>query len=320
MFQARRKDNNEIILADDLKVIDNVSDLEFVCIDPNCAIDLIACSFGEHNKKRPFFKKHKNSEHNASCAYGKYLLLLEHGKKRALTTEELEDMDYPSQLVMPAKKAQEIDTTTKEDLPKEDTESTRKASTGEYTEVASTLKKVTAIDQIVDFYLSCPYNRGIDLNLLGNSAPYRYQFRRIWGENIGNYKNGKIFYGIINLGLNPVINRDGKTRIRLHECAGWETDSTSRYNDKSQVNPYWVEIDNDQLSKHKLSRIIKTRESVANESKGTWLKSKKNDGKDAFIFFLGEAPSENEPYVFKANGGFVTFRYTEILPTKDKPA
>lgn len=87
MFKARINNTDEIIEAEDLKVLD-AKTFEFVCVDKNCNIPLIPSSFKENNKRRPFFKKYKNQEHSTKCSYSKYLHFLEIGKTRRLTELE----------------------------------------------------------------------------------------------------------------------------------------------------------------------------------------------------------------------------------------
>ena len=108
MFKARIKYTDEIIEAEDLKVIENIRSLEFACVDKNCNIPLIPSSFQEDNKKRPFFKKFKNQEHSPKCSYSKYMQFLEIGKTRRLTELEFEKLEYPSQLVMTQPKPKEM--------------------------------------------------------------------------------------------------------------------------------------------------------------------------------------------------------------------
>lgn len=319
MFQARRVDNNEIIDSEDLKALENPSDIHFVCVDPQCSIDLIPCSFGDNNKRRPFFKKRKKQDHSSKCDYSSYLKYLEVGSKRALTELELEKMDYPSRLMVAKPYEQKsTNTNTVEDIPQSKISQVRRVDSGEYSESVESNRSVSSINKIVDFYLECPYNRGVDLDLLGNVDPYRYQFRRISGKNEGDYRDNRIFYGIINLkDADSVYSKDGKTYIRLHECERWEDVPRSKWKQKRRVNPYSVEIDNDSISKYKLSSIKKSRETVANESKNKFFSNLKKDKEEAYIFFLGLAPETNNPYTFKAVGGFVTFRYTTVFHPKD---
>lgn len=318
MFQARRKDNGIIVEAEELKVITNVGEIEFYCVSPECGIDLIPCSYGVNNKKRPFFKKYHNKEHSEDCSYSTYLKFQKIGKKRKLTEIEFEKLKYPSKLVVVKKNTLETDTSTKKDLPIDKSKSTRRVNNGEFEEVAESNRRVSSISQIVDFYLNYPYNRDVDLDLLGTEAPYKYQFRRIYGKNKGNYTDNKIFYGIINFSdPDSIIHEKNLTKIKLHECEKWEKNPRSLFNTKIRVNPYWVEIDHEQVSRYKLNSILKSRETVSNQSKNDYLKKIKKSKVNAFIFFLGTAPLKEKPYVFKAVGSFVTCRYTEVLHKKE---
>lgn len=316
MYKARIKNTNKIIEAEDLKVLENVRQMEFVCVDENCGITLIPRSYGEQNKKRPHFKKKNKQEHSKNCSYGSFLHLLDIGKKRKLTDIEFEKLEYPSQLVINVPKSKETDTTTKDNLPTEEGTTTRRISNGEFEEATNSNRKVTSINQIVDFYLNCPFNRDAELDLLGKSAPYMYQFRRISGKNEGDYIDGKIFYGVINLNDgDSVISKDGKTRIKLLECEFWKENKRSLNNSKTPINPYWIEIDTNEISKYKLTRILRDRETVANQSKNDFKNAVKKKDVNAFVFFIGNVPEESNNYTFKVVNGFVSFRYTNIRKT-----
>jgi len=319
MFQARRTDTSAVIESEELKVISKPTEINFVCVDPQCAIELIPCSYGDVNKRRPFFKKRKKTDHSAACDYSSYLNYLEVGKTRSLTSIELEKMDYPSRLVIHNPyQPTAVNSTTIEDIQLQKISQTRRVDSGEYSEAIHSNRKVTSINKIVEFYLDCPYNRGVDLDLLGNVAPYKFQFKRIKDENIGDYIDNKIFYGIINLNdMDAVYQNEGKTFIRMHECERWEEIPRSIFKKKRRVNPYIVEIDNNSISDYKLSSILRSRETVANESKNLFFANRKKEKEEAYIFFLGHAPKNNNPYTFKAIGGFVAFRYTKVIHPKD---
>ncbi len=314
MFKARIQHTDEIIEAEDLKVIENVRSLEFACVDKNCNIPLIASSFQENNKKRPFFKKYPNQEHTPKCSYSKYLQFLEIGKTRRLTELEFEKLEYPSQLIMTQPKPKENDTTTSDILPESESTSTKRVSNGEFTDAAHSNRKVSAISQIVDFYLSCPYNRDVDLDLLGSKAAYMYQFKRIYGPNTDHYIDNKIFYGIIDLkDIDSLSSTEDSVIIKLHECEGWENNSGLVFPRRRRVNPYFVKVNKKDITKYKMSRILKERETISNQSKNDFFKNLKKDGVEAFIFFLGKKPSAETPYVFEAVNGFVSFRYTKVF-------
>lgn len=314
MFKARKKYTDEIIEAEDLKVIENVRSLEFACVDKNCNIPLIPSSFQENNKKRPFFKKYPNQEHSPKCSYSKYLQFLEIGKTRRLTELEFEKLEYPSQLIMAQPKQKENDTTTSDILPESESTSTKRVSNGEFTDAAHSNRKVSAISQIVDFYLSCPYNRDVDLDLLGSKAAYMYQFKRIYGPNTDQYIDNKIFYGIIDLkDLDSLSSTEDSMIIKLHECEGWEENPRLVFPRRRRVNPYFVKVNRNDITKYKMSRILKERETISNQSKNDFFKNLKKDGVEAFIFFLGKKPSAENPYIFEAINGFVSFRYTKVF-------
>lgn len=314
MFTARIKYTDEIIEAEELKVLENAKGIEFVCVDKNCSIPLIPSSFQEDNKKRPFFKKYPNQDHKPKCSYSKYLKFLEIGKTRRLTELEFEKLEYPSQLIMAQPKTVERDTSTSDVLPESESTSAKRVSNGEFTDAAHSNRKVSAISQIVDFYLSCPYNRDVDLDLLGTKASYKYQFKRIYGPNTDQYIDNKIFYGIIDLNdMDSLRSTEDSMIIKLHECEGWEDSPRLVFPKRRRVNPYFVKINKNEITKYKMNRILKERETIFNQSKNDFFKNLKKDKVEAYIFFLGKKPSTAEPYVFEAINGFVSFRYTKVF-------
>ena len=314
MFKARIKNTDDVIESEDLKVLEDVRSIEFVCVDKNCNIPLIPSSYQEKNKRRPFFKKYKNQQHSNKCSYNKYLHFLEIGKTRRLTELEFEKLEYPSQLIINQPKPKESDTTTNDILPESEGSSTKKISNGEFTEAAHSNRKVSSISQIVDFYLACPYNREVDLDLLGINAPYKYQFRRIYGPNTGNYIDNKIFYGVIDFrDLDSLRSTNEATIIKLHECERWEDNPRLVFPARRRVNPYYLKINKGEITSYKMNRILKERETVINQSKGDFLNKIKKDRVEAYVFFLGKRPAAESPYLFEAIKGFVSFRYVKIF-------
>lgn len=316
MYKAKNKKTNEIIEADELKVINNVSDINFVCVDDKCAIPLIACSFQETNKKRPYFKKHSNQEHTDSCSYSEYLKLLEVGKTRRLTDLEFEKLDYPSKLVFSLPKVKDTLTLTSELLPDSNSTAKKTISNGEFAEVANANRRVTSISQIVDFYLSCPFNRDVELDLLGVKMSYKFHFKRIYGENKGDFIDNKMFYGKIYLNsIDSEINDGHFLYLKLFECENWEKNKSLTIINKKQINPYFLKINKDEVSKYKINRILKEKETVSNLSKNDYRNNKK-DGREAWVFFIGKRPNLKNQYQFEVVNGFITFRYTTIQQIK----
>ncbi|PKR81771.1 hypothetical protein CW751_00065 [Brumimicrobium salinarum] len=315
MYKAKNKKTNEVIEADELKVINNVSSIDFVCVDDKCAIPLIACSFQETNKKRPYFKKHSNQEHTDSCSYSEYLKLLEVGKTRRLTDLEFEKLDYPSKLVFSLPKVKDTLTLTSELLPDSNSTAKKTISNGEFAEVANANRRVTSISQIVDFYLSCPFNRDVELDLLGVKMSYKFHFKRIYGENTGAYIDNKIFYGRVSLNsIDSEVSDENYLYLKLFECEDWERNNSLTSNNK-QINPYFLKINKEEISKYKINRILKEKETVSNLSKNDYRINKKH-GREAWVFFIGRKPSLKNLYEFEVVNGFITFRYTIVQPIK----
>ncbi|WP_299104345.1 hypothetical protein [uncultured Tenacibaculum sp.] len=318
MNQARDKVTGEIIDAESLKHLYEDGLSEYECIDEKCKIKLLPCSYKPTNKNRPYFKTYKGDNHKKTCQFSLYLKLLEKARKRALTNYELEDMPFPTKF----QRLKQIDTTNitskTDDLGQEQSRKSavRRKASGEFVEVLNKSKVVASISPIVDFYLKCPYNRNTELEIENESMLYRYWFKRIEKPiSKGNYKGKRIFFGRLHAGENKITETEDFMDITLYECEGWKSGSRQKL-PKQQINPFIVRINKTIISKNKLSRIKNEIGYVIEEKKNAFKNDEANK-KKAFIFFLGEAPKAEDPYVFNVLEGALVSRYTQILPTKN---
>lgn len=320
MNQARDINTGHIIDAETLKFIYEEGLSNYQCMDDSCKVKLTPCSYKPHNKNRPYFKSVKGGIHTKTCRFSAYLKLIEKAKNRALTEIELEDMPFPTKLSK-AKKTDKASATykssgsTNTDI---NTRSKRNKTSDDFVEKHNKSKVVTSLSPIVDFYIKCPFNRAIELDIEDKIQAYKYWFKRIEKPVLkGNYKGKKIFFGRLHTDKSKLEETDTTFNITMYECEKWVKGKLPRVKTKTQVNPFIISIDKTKLSKHKITRI-KNELEYAIEEKIEAFKTKDSDSKQqAFVFFYGTAPKANNPYTFTVIDGALVARYNRILPTVD---
>ena len=315
MNQARDKKRNLIIEAEELRLIKDVNHSNFECLDENCRVRLIPCSYRDENKKRPFFKLPKKRKHKESCRFSEYLKLLEEARKRRLEKRELKRFPYPAIL----KEKQNVE---EKDIVANVSLSSVKSS-GEFVVSESyewdnngvSNRSVTSISQIVDFYLRCPDNRDLDLKIFGQVTPYRYWFKRIKEGNTGQYKLRRIFYGRLSMKYNCIQNMEEEVIIELYECEDWMEPPirswSSFENHKIQKNPYHVHVTKTKLSSHKVTRLLNELDFAINRQKEAF-KAAEDSEKRAYVFFLADPPLKTSKYRFDVLSGFLVSRYEKF--------
>jgi len=308
MNQARDKNTGSVVDAEELKNISTEELSEYECVDENCKIELIPCSYKRINKIRPYFKSFTNIDHTNKCQFSRFLKLLNQAKKRRLEASEFENLPYPSKLIKPVKKLKENTLKQKEivdDL--EEVTGTKRKSTNQFEESANANRSVTTIYQIVDFYLNCPYNRDVELNIIDKAETYLYWFRRI--KNDKKYDGLRIYFGKLHTKSGYVNKKSNKITIKLFECQDWQKQKGAGFinNSKVQINPFTVNVDLENLSSHKTSRLMNEIEFAINEKKKYFSNKKKN----AYVFFLGK-PTPNVKFSFDVIDGYLATRFTEI--------
>lgn len=318
MNQARDKISREIIDAESLKHLYEDGLSEYECIDEKCRTKLLPCSFKPINKNRPYFKTSNGENHKKSCQFSEYLKLLEKARNRALTEYELEDMPFPTKYKRVKQKDTDNTTFKSNNLEQEQNSQvgTRKQASGEFVEILNKSKIVTSISPIVDFYIKCPFNRGVELEIEDIRKSYMFWFKRIKKPlKAGRYKGQCIFFGRLHTGKDKISETNDTLEITLYESEDWLSSTDNK--PAKQINPFIVSINKSIISKNKVSRI-KNEINYAIEEKINAFKNGEIDKKkDAFIFFLGEAPTKEEPYTFNVLEGSLVTRYTQILPNKN---
>ena len=316
---ARTKDTKEPIEAEELKFIEEDNMPEFICADENCAVPLVPASYKNHNKQRPHFRTLRNNDHSKSCKYSEFARILELGGKRKITFEEFENLPVPTKLISPKEKGSNgVVKSNYEDTNDDERETVkRRSSNGDFDESGNNLKSVTTISQIVDFYLSCPFNRDIELTLFDKTKPYMYWFKRLKNTLLRDEpEEYNMYFG--QLHQDNSLNTDDSEiiRFKMYDCEKWEKPTNGEWESVNyeQVNPFYVELDREKLSQHKLSRIKNEIEFARNEHLEAF-KDGKKDKRKPFIFFIGRKMTSQNPYEFEVLEHHLVARYTEIRRT-----
>lgn len=311
MHLARIKKTLEPIEAEELRFIKEDEMPEFICADENCAVNLIPASYKPHNKQRPHFRTLKNKDHTTECKFSIYTRILELGGKRKITFEEFENLPVPTKLIKSKtdKDDETIKVNLEEDINEEDNIIKRTGSTGDFDEGGNNFKSVTTISQIVDFYLSCPFNRDIELSLFDKTKPYMYWFKRLKNTLYNKEpQEFKIYYGQLYQSSTMNSENENIIRLKMYDCEGWDDIN------KEQINPMYVSIKKNKLSKIKLTKI-KNEILFAKEEQLDSYKKNKKDKKKPFVFFIGQKTNDSIPYEYEVLEGYLVARYTEIKKT-----
>ncbi len=311
MNQAKFKDSRELIDAEDLRNIDNPKNIEFICAGDNCGVPVIPCSFKRENKPRPYFKI-RNIEHSSECTYSSFLDFLKLGYTGRLSHSDLVKMEFPSRLRVYIKP--NVDNKIQkriEESSEVEGVSKRRNFVDEFSDEKKSNKVVTSINQIVDFYLSCPYNRDVELNLLGTKKEYYKLFLNVIASNNVPSRELRIYYAKLDFrkgGKNLIRLDSNNYLIKLYE--GIKSKNTKF----QEYEPFHVLIKKDQISKTKFNRIKYEKSQIIEEYISKYKKGKEGL-ESAYIFFLAYPPSNQEPTILEALHGMVISRYTKILST-----
>ena len=210
MNQARDKKTGEIIDAESLKYLFEDGLSEYECIDEKCRIKLLPCSFKPSNKIRPYFKLLGLENHKQTCKFSEYLKLLEKANYRLLTEFELKDMPFPTKFKK-TKSNEGKDTTFKTNNVENEElghRGVRSKASDEFVKILKKSNVVASISPIVDFYIKCPYNRHMELEIEDVKKMYMYWFKRIEKPLVtGNYKGQCIFFGRLHTNKEKIIEK-----------------------------------------------------------------------------------------------------------------
>lgn len=311
---ALRTDTNTEIEAEELRYIDKDKMPSFVCVDENCATPLVPAAYTLESKQRPHFRTSKYQKHTEKCKFSDYAKILELGGSRKLRLEEFENMPIPRKLVLPKVISESDQIKSKEkNSDAENTTATKRAYSNEFDEKGNTFRNVTTISRIADFYIACPFNRDLPLDIFGLEQPYMFWFKRL--RNITPEENPglKIFFGQLHQDQNAIQENDDFLTIKLFDCERWDEFHT-------QINPYYVQIAKKNLSINKVSRIKNEISYSLREQKEFYEsqkidKQKSNSSKvKPYVFFYGKM-SANNRFIFEVYDGYLVSRYCQVKPT-----
>ncbi|WP_025741921.1 hypothetical protein [Aquimarina pacifica] len=305
---ARDKLTGEEIEAEELKLLISVEKANYECIDVNCRIRLIPCSFEKHHKPRPYFKTEQGVTHTLECTFSQYTELQNQSRIIDVSVNGLFPVPYPSKLVKPSRKTIKTNKEENDHLNPRIIKNVRGVIDNLQSEERKRNRVVTALGQIVDFYLNFPNNRDNSLEILNIHSEYRFLFKRIKGKSEGQYKGRKIYFGRVSLSDDNVIERENRLFIQLYEFDKWIKNDERN----EPKNNYTISIDLIQLSNHKKTKILNELVFATIEQKNDEDEETK---KKAYIFFLGDPPKEDTPYLFTVYENYVVCRYDEILRT-----
>jgi hypothetical protein len=311
MNQARYKETGELIDAEDLRILNNPKSFDFICAGVNCGVPVYPCSFLPLNKPRPYFKI-RGVEHSTECGYSSFLDFLKIGNKGPLSSSDLVKMEFPSKLKV-YKKPKEIEDKQKrvEDYNDTDGKGTKRNYVNEFSDEKKSNKVVTSINQIVDFYLNCPYNRDVQLDLLGTKLEYYKLFLNVTASSDVPKNQLRLYYAKLDFrkgGKNLIRTDDNNYMFKLYEQVKTKKTSYKEY------EPYHVLIKKDEISKTKFNRIQYEKSQVISEYLAKY-RAKKNTLEGAYIFFVAYPPKLEEPTIFEVLHGMVVSRYTKIFDT-----
>ncbi|EHQ42386.1 hypothetical protein [Myroides odoratus] len=315
MDRAFRVDTQEVIWAVDLPTImkdKSKDDVLFQCPSENCRVAVVANSYKLTNKRIPYFSISPRQEHAEACEEALLNGLIGKAKNHKLTVKELKVVGYPSLLVMPEVSDDIEESVVEVKKHNEDEGTTTSAGRVGYNDEVSfdpedgkRNSKVSSIKRIVDFYLGFERNRDVEIEVLGNKIEYKYLFRHITsGKNHKPYIDNKIFYAPIKLIKSGALYEDeDKMEFQLY-----------RYRTNGNEG-YKVILQKKGLSKAMVTRIRNNYNNVFNSTLERLRLDTKDSEYEAYVFFLGIGPTEDNPLEFNVMNSFIYFRYTDIRKT-----
>jgi hypothetical protein len=316
MKLAKILDSNDIIEAEDLRFIAKNDMPKFVCPDMNCNTPLIAAAYTEDSKQRPHFRTLKNHKHSEKCQFSDYAKILELGGKRKLLLAEFEYLPIPTKLVPPKAKneSDKIKSTISNEIDEKRT-ATKRGVLDSFDEGGNNFRNVTTISRIVDFYIACPFNRDIKLDIFGSEKEYMYWFKRIRNIQGDIIPDSKIFFGQLHQDRNAIEEKDSEINLRLYDCQAWDEE-------RNQINPFFVSIPTTNLSKNKIARIKNEINFALQEQKNYYKNSASSENVEneeqakskPYIFFLGKQNPTNRLQLL-VQDGYLVSRYAQIRKT-----
>ncbi|WP_416446511.1 hypothetical protein ACH3O9_09160 [Leeuwenhoekiella sp. A16] len=318
MNKARIDNTDTIVLADEiLQFYPNHKELVFVCVDKKCSIRMAPACIKKNSKRRPHFKKYRNQEHIKECEYAVLNELYQKGKDQKLTSTQINKIGYPS--VFKIEEKIDLDENQNHlEGNKEDDEGV--TGRGEILKLyefdGENIKfdrknKVQSIDRIVDWYLSFPYNRDVEIEIKGIKIEYQYFFKRIksYTQSV-KLNNERIFYGKLMLS-----NKNRNVFDKYPESVYFTLLGFQNKEELSgKIDNYSVKINKKSITKTLLSRL-KNKYNVLFEKAFTEFQNKSNEPNVALYVFVYGTIDENSDTMLNVEKHHITFRYDEVRKT-----
>lgn len=317
MDKARIKDTEEIIMADTiLKLYPNYNEIEFVCIDEKCSVRMAPACIYKKDHRKPHFKKYRNREHIETCEYAILSKLYLKGGSQKLNKIEISKIGYPSVFILNDDEDLKKITNARLDSKDEGVTGGSNAISKVYEFDDENIKfdrknRAQSIDRIVDWYLSFPHNRDVEIEIKGTKIQYRYFFKGIKSNTqFKELNNERIFYGRIMLSdKNRGVFDKYEKNVYFSLLAFQNKDKIT-----GQISNYSVKIDKKSISKHQLSRL-KNKYNALFEKAFTELKNGLNEQNVGLYVFVYGTINEDDNTILNVKQHHITFRYDEVRKT-----
>lgn len=312
MNRAVYIETNQIINAIELPYLKDIDKMKFCCIDDNCGTPVIPSAFKKGNKQIPHFRKLKGHEHDEKCKYALYNTILNSAAKgNRISDQDLNKVGYPTKFHI---KLNNEESEIKNGLNQKDGKNIQSTSNpkqkGNNIEFSNFKgNQVSAIDRIVDFYLSFPANREVKIKIDGIEFTYDELFKEIVASKKFMGKTNQFFYSRVKLNKDKLINKsliEGYKRIIIKLFA-------ADFFENGLRKHYELIFNKEDLSKNKLYKILNSF-NVAYDK----FKFESDKSKNLYVFFIGNAPQSKEDISFNLVNGYICFRYTNIRKNDDE--
>lgn len=274
-----------IISAEELWLMDEVKDTEFVC--HGCRTRVKPIAWQRKMKYRPHFRI-KRGGHIGGCDIDGKEKLIAVAKTKRVSTETGFPISYPNKLVFRdfREKISNVGKEGEGEIEK------RERSYGQRGVGSQQPKKphnytVTTIRPIVNQFLNFPYDRHLSVDIPGIEAiTYNTVFRMLSYQKLDLYKEPRIFFG--GLYVNK-YNFDNSSRIlEIPLIQGL-------WSNRNPVKLFKILVHYETWSNSKITALGEDLDVVQAEKVRAFKEGK--DNKQAWVFFIGRQ-DESDPMIF----------------------
>lgn len=308
MNRAINEENDTIIKASELQFIENVESMTFKCIDFNCGIRVVASSYKKHNIQAPHFRKLKGIEHVVNCDYAKNNTIYVKGIQGLRVSKgEVKQLGVPTKFNIKFEDYNIIkDEPVSNNKGKNVQRDVRGGKEVSFEDSGYTDKTVSAIDQIVTFYLGFPANRDEIIKI--DNFPISYD--KLFKEIVVNKKyigvEKQFFFSkiLVTKDRNPQSSYKDIRNIIYVKLFPID------YNNNKPGGRYEIIINKEELSARKINLLKKSFDLAYSE-----MLYNPKDGYDLYVFFVGNAPKDSDSISFSLINSYICFRYTDVRPS-----